>query len=135
MIVALPRLIPFVFGEAFASAVPVAEVLVLGYLFRSYAALLVATVRGAGRPLRASIGEVVGLILLGVCLLTFTRSFGVVGTATALTLSAAAMMIWMVIQACMISETSPGQLWSLWKADLQLAAMIARSMRIGRKRI
>jgi O-antigen/teichoic acid export membrane protein len=133
MIVALPRLIPIVFGEAFASAVPVAELLVLGYLFRGYAGMFVAMLRGAGRPLRASTGEIVGLMLFAFCLLILTRHYGVVGTATALTLSAAATLIWMVIQSCVMSETSPGQLWSLWKADLHLVAMWTRSIRLGTK--
>lgn len=135
MIVVLPRLVPLVFGTAFASAVPVAELLVLGYLFRGYTAMLVAMVRGAGRPLRASAGEILGLVLFAVCLLLLTRHYGVVGTAAALTVSAAAMLIWMVIQACVMSETTPKQLWSLWRADLYLAAMFARSLRPGRDTI
>jgi O-antigen/teichoic acid export membrane protein len=132
LIVALPRLIPFVFGDAFTSAVPVAELLVLGFLFRGFTGMLVAMLRGAGRPLRASGGEIAGLMLFAACLLILTRHYGVVGTATALTLSAAAMLIWMVIQACMMSDTSPRQLWSLWRADLHLVGVFARSIRIRR---
>jgi len=133
MIVVLPRLIPLVFGEAFGPAVPVAELLVLGYLFRGYAGMLVAMVRGAGRPLLASIGQTVGLVLLLLCLVILTKRSGVIGAATAVTLSAAALLIWMVIQACVMSETGPAQLWRLWKADLQLVAGFARTRRLGKK--
>jgi Na+-driven multidrug efflux pump len=97
--------------------------------------MLVAMLRGAGRPLRASAGEIVGLILFAVSLLLLTRHYGVVGTAAALTLSAAAILIWMVIQACAMSDTMPGQLWSLWRADLRFVARFARSFRPEGKNI
>jgi O-antigen/teichoic acid export membrane protein len=126
MIVALPRLIPVVFGEAFASAVPVAELLVLGFLFRGYAGMLVAMLRGAGRPLRASIGEIVGLIVFACFLLILTRRFGSLGTAAALTVSAGVALMWITIQACAISGINLAQLWSCWDADIRLFAKSAR---------
>lgn len=123
MLVALPRLIPLVFGKGFASGVPVAEILVLGYLCRGYSGMLVATLRGAGSPLRASSGEIIGLILFAALLPMLTWRFGTLGTAAALTLAAAAMLIWVVIQACSISHLSAGQLWLSWKADVASFAM------------
>jgi O-antigen/teichoic acid export membrane protein len=126
MAVALPRLIPVIFGKAFISAVPVAEVLVVGYLIRGYNGMLVAMLRGAGEPLRASIGEMIGLILFAVCLPVLTGRFGSVGTATALTIAAAAMLVWMVIQAGSATRLSLPRLWSLWRADVIWLAASSR---------
>jgi O-antigen/teichoic acid export membrane protein len=126
MAVALPRLIPFVFGNAFVSAVPVAEVLVVGYLIRGYNGMLVAMLRGAGQPLRASTGEVIGLTLFAGCLPFLTGHFGSVGTATALTIGAASTLVWMVIQASSATSLSLARLWSLWRADVALLAMYSR---------
>jgi O-antigen/teichoic acid export membrane protein len=126
MAIVLPRLIPFIFGTAFASAVPVAELLVAGYLIRGYNGMLVAVLRGAGQPLRASIGEMIGLILFAVCLPVLTGRFGSIGTATALTIAAAATLVWMVIQASSATRLSLRRLWSLWRADVTWLAASSR---------
>jgi O-antigen/teichoic acid export membrane protein len=124
--IALPQLIPLFFGKAFTGAVPVAEVLVVGYLLRGYAGMLVAILRGGGRPLRASIGEMVGLIVFAGCLLLLTRRFGSMGTAAALTVSAGVNLSWLTIQACTISGINLVQLRSCWEADIRLFAKSAR---------
>jgi O-antigen/teichoic acid export membrane protein len=129
MVIALPRLIPFIFGKAFVSAVPVAAVLVVGYLIRGYNGMLVALLRGAGQPLRASTGEMIGLILFAGCLPVLTGRFGSAGTATALTIAAAATLVWMVIQAGSATRLSLPRLWSLWKADVTWLVASARGRR------
>jgi O-antigen/teichoic acid export membrane protein len=129
MVIALPRLIPFIFGKAFVSAVPVAAVLVVGYLIRGYNGMLVALLRGAGQPLRASTGEMIGLILFAGCLPVLTGLFGSAGTATALTIAAAATLVWMVIQAGSATRLSLPRLWSLWKADVTWLVASARGRR------
>jgi O-antigen/teichoic acid export membrane protein len=126
MAIVLPRLIPLVFGRGFVSAVPVAEVLVVGYLLRGYNGILVAMLRGSGLPLRASTGEMIGLILFAVCLPGLTGRFGSVGTATALTIAAAAALVWMVIQAGSAARLSLRRLWSLWRADITWLAESSR---------
>jgi O-antigen/teichoic acid export membrane protein len=126
MAIALPRLIPFIFGTPFLSAVPVAEVLVFGYLIRGYNGMLVAMLRGAGQPLRASTGEMMGLILFALFLPVLTGRFGGVGTATALTIAAAATLVWMVIQAVSATRLSLPRLWSLWRSDVTWLAASAR---------
>jgi O-antigen/teichoic acid export membrane protein len=118
MTIALPQLIPLVFGRAFLPAVPVAEVLVIGYLFRGYNGMLVAMLRGAGKPLQASTGELMGFVLFAICLPPLTGRFGSVGTATALTVAAAGTLGWLVVQACISTQLSLAGLWSSWKADL-----------------
>jgi O-antigen/teichoic acid export membrane protein len=127
MALVLPRLIPFIFGQAFGSAVAVAGVLVVGYLIRGYNGMLVAMLRGAGRPLRASIGEMIGLVLFAVCLPVLTGRFGSVGTATALTIAAAATLFWMIFQASSATRLSIPLLWSLWRADANWLAAFYRA--------
>jgi len=126
MVIALPHLIPFIFGGAFGSAVPVAGVLVVGYLIRGYNGMLVAMLRGAGRPLRASTGEMIGLILFAVCLPVLTRRFGSVGTATSLTIAAAATLVWMIFQAISATGLSVARIWSVWRGDVTWLALSSR---------
>ena len=88
LIVGVPRLLPFFFGEEFEGAVGVARVLLVGGLFIGMRRVLSDGARGIGRPGAGTMAEAVSWVVL-IPALAFGLQFGILGVAWALTASAA----------------------------------------------
>ncbi len=80
---ALPFLVPRLFGASFAPAVGVARILLISALLFGLRRVLSECARGAGRPALGSVAEAVSLALLVPCVLLFSGS-GAKGVALAL---------------------------------------------------
>jgi O-antigen/teichoic acid export membrane protein len=76
----LPILIPFVFGNAYAEAIIICQILVIGSLFINAKTVLGGGIMGMGFPEIMSYVEVVGMIILlifSVLMIKFYRLIGV----------------------------------------------------------
>ncbi|MBM4268629.1 MAG: hypothetical protein FJ144_18790 [Deltaproteobacteria bacterium] len=80
---ALPALVPLVFGSEFSPAVPVAEVLLLGTVLMGAKDVLAGGAQAVGRPWLASRCELVALVVTAAGLAALLPLFGVMGAAIA----------------------------------------------------
>jgi O-antigen/teichoic acid export membrane protein len=85
---ALPTLLPWLFGEDFASAVTAARILLLAGLARAVRRILSDGLRALGRPAAGSYAEVVSWVALAALLAVLAPLFGINGVATAVAISA-----------------------------------------------
>jgi O-antigen/teichoic acid export membrane protein len=85
---ALPTLLPWLFGENFAAAVPVAGILLLAGLARAARRILSDGLRALGRPAAGSYAEVVSWVALAALLAVLVPLFGINGVAMAVAVSA-----------------------------------------------
>lgn len=83
----IDRLIPWVFGESFSGAVPIARILLVGVLFSGARRVLGDAARGANQPLAGTVGELASWVVLIPGLAVLTPVFGIQGVATAIVLS------------------------------------------------
>jgi O-antigen/teichoic acid export membrane protein len=83
------RVVPTFFGEAFAGAVPIMQVLLVSSLFLSARRVLTDTSRGTGQPGLGSVAEIVSWVSLVPGIALLAPQFGAVGVALAFTASAA----------------------------------------------
>jgi O-antigen/teichoic acid export membrane protein len=118
-LILVPPLLPTVFGTAFQSAVPIAEILMGGYLLRGWAAMLTAVVRGAGHPLTASFGDVLNLVTFVPLLIVLVLPASGIGAAVALSAAAAVQVTWLGIQAFRLTGLSIGSMFETWKVDFK----------------
>lgn len=118
--VLLPWAITTIYGPGFAQAAPICLVLVPGYLLRGLIQMLVAVLRGSGRPMGASAGQIAGLILLAVFLPIGVSVRGAIGAAAAVTASVFLTSIWLLITALRHMGPSRSLAVLLWRADFRL---------------
>lgn len=90
---ASPILIPLLFGPEFVDAIPVAVILLVGTLFLGNIYVLSDGLRGLGLPFQASLGGVVGTVIMVIGLLFFLPPFGIMGAATVSVLSYASVTV------------------------------------------
>lgn len=88
--IAVGRLIPFFFGEAFAPAVHVSRVLLIAALFLSYRRIVGECARGLGAPGAGSAGEAITVAVFVPLAWVLVPRFGLDGAATAVIAGAAA---------------------------------------------
>ena len=111
---ALPTLVPFLFGKAFEDAVGVAQILLISALLFGIRRVLSECARGAGRPALGSVAEAISLISLFPALSLFFHS-GAKGVALALVVAAAAGLIGIIVgwvarpAAGRVAETVSGE--------------------------
>jgi O-antigen/teichoic acid export membrane protein len=86
LVVAVPWAVIPVYGTAFRTAAPISLILVPGYILRGSNLMLVAILRGSGSPLRASAGQIVGLVVLASVLPIGISVRGAAGAALSVTL-------------------------------------------------
>src|SRR5258708_37367962 len=92
--VVLPWILPFLFGPAFTQARPTSMILVLAYLIRGWNQMLSSILRGTGRPIVASVGELGGLVVMAAFLLALVPGSGAYGAAIAVLIGACLMFAW-----------------------------------------
>jgi O-antigen/teichoic acid export membrane protein len=76
---AAPYLFPLVFGERFRSALVVTEILILANAVLAVNVMAVHALRGLGRPLKATKGDVVGMAVTVAGLIYALPRWGIVG--------------------------------------------------------
>lgn len=81
-------LVPFFFGDAFLDAVVVGRVLLLCALLQSVRRVAVDIFRAVGQPSVGTRAEMASWIVFGVSVVPFVNSFGTIGAAWSMTLSA-----------------------------------------------
>jgi O-antigen/teichoic acid export membrane protein len=118
LLLVVPWAVAPVYGTAFKAAAPISLILVPGYLLRGANQIMVAILRGSGTPLRASVGQILGLIVLAALLPIGILARGPEGAALAVTFAAAAAFTWLLATALRQSRLSRRSAMSIWRADL-----------------
>ena len=98
-------LVPFFFGRAFAGAVVVARLLLVGVFFISIRRVLTDGARGIGFPGLGSIAEAGSWIALVPLLLILLPRYGLDGVAAAMAISAAISLAILVVALVRTSDT------------------------------
>src|SRR5699024_8920080 len=93
-----PWLIPWVFGAAYAEAVPVVRVLVFASLLLSPYAILVRVLAGLNQPHSSSISGLIGFIILAPTLSVLTPEFGAMGAAVGTIIAYAGMLVFVTVR-------------------------------------
>jgi stage V sporulation protein B len=118
LVVVLPWAVVPVYGAAFRPAAAIALILVPGYLFRGASQMLVAILRGSGSPMRASVGQIVGLVALAAMLPVGIADRGIAGAALAVTLSSGVAFVWLLATALRHGRLSAQHAVAVWHSDL-----------------
>jgi O-antigen/teichoic acid export membrane protein len=100
MLAVTPQLLDLFFGAAFAGIATVCRVLLLAGVFLAFTQLLVALLRGLGRPLDAGAAGVIGLAVTVVLLAVLLPTLGLMGAAIASLVSYAVTAWWMLRKVC-----------------------------------
>ena len=101
-------LVPLFFGSDFEAAVPLTRILLIGAFFAGVRRVLTDSTSAKGRPGLGSMAELVSWIVLGAALLVLMPIWGVEGVAIAITISAAAGLIaLLVLLRTRSSDSSP----------------------------
>ena len=101
-VVAMPWLLPALFGGRYAPAVISAQVLAVAGLFQGINSILSNSLRGLGRPGLPAIAESGGIVVTGVLLYMLLPVLGILGAAIA---SLAAYAVVVVLQACFLARS------------------------------
>jgi O-antigen/teichoic acid export membrane protein len=118
LILVVPWAVVPVYGSAFRAAAPISLILVPGYLLRGATQMLVAILRGSGTPMRASVGQIVGLVVLAALLPMGISARGPEGAAVAVTVSAAVAFAWLLVSALRQGRLSPQRALDVWRSDI-----------------
>ncbi len=86
LIVLMPILVPFFFGEAFIGSIPIARLLLLGAYFESLRRILVEGMRGMGRPEVSTWAELSMYPLFVILAPILINHYGLIGLAVAVIL-------------------------------------------------
>ena len=114
----VPWAVAPVYGPSFRAAAAITLILVPAYLLRGSGQMLVAILRGIGRPIDASVGQIVGLIVLAALLPFGIAARGAEGAALAVTASAAVAFAWLLTTSVRYGELVREQVFVVWHADL-----------------
>lgn len=118
LILIVPAALPLVYGSAFTAGAHLSLILVPGYLLRGAGQMLSAILRGSGSPMRASGGQIVGLLVLGTLVPVGISIRGAEGAAIAVTISAAAAFVWLLVTALRHGRLPPRLALIVWTSDL-----------------
>lgn len=88
-------LIPFLFGEAFASSVPIARVLLLSALLLSVRRIVGDVMRGGGAPLPSTSAEVLSWVVYAALVVPMVHRHGALGAAWTMTIAAFVSTVWL----------------------------------------
>lgn len=100
ILAATPQLLELFFGTAFVRVGTVCRILLLGNIFLAFTQLLVALLRGLGRPLDAGAAGAVGLVVTVVLLAALLPTLGLMGAAVASLVAYAVTAWWMLRKVC-----------------------------------
>jgi len=114
----LPWTLPFLFGAAYASAVPTSMILVLAYLIRGWNQMFFSILRGTGHALSASTGELGGLVVMIVLLALLVPRYEGSGAAVSVLFGACATLTWVVLKTLTASRLTAQLLIAYWSSDV-----------------
>lgn len=83
LIAVTPIAVPFIFGEAFSSAVPVASILIVAAVFSGLNSVASESLKAIGRPGSVVVGEIAGLLVTVVLLVFLLERYEAFGAAIA----------------------------------------------------
>ena len=89
----LPFLVPFIFGNAYAEAVLICQILVVGSFFINAKTVLSGGVLGMGFPEMVSYVEVIGMIISSVLCFLMINLYGLTGVSIAIAISYSCQLI------------------------------------------
>ncbi len=102
-----PWVLPFLFGSAFAGAIPAALVLVGAAAISAINMVLEEGLRGLGRPALALWAELCGLAVTVIALMLLLRPLGIMGAAVASVLGYAAVLVTLVRASRALTHCAP----------------------------
>jgi O-antigen/teichoic acid export membrane protein len=117
VIIVNPLVVKVFFGSGFGAAVIIAQILGVASLFRGMSAMVASVLRGMGAPIRASSGDIFGLIVMAIVLVPGILLAQGEGAAVAALLSAASALSWMTYQSLRVVRMSPSDLVQWWRVD------------------
>jgi len=79
--IVLSPLVRLVYGPSFQDAVTPARILLAGVVCSGLSSLIAETLKGLGRPLKATVAYSVGVAVAFICLIVFVPHFGLAGAA------------------------------------------------------
>ena len=109
--IAMPLLLPLVYGSEFESAVNPARLLIAGSAFAGLANLLDQSMRGQGRPFAGLEGRLAGIVVIAILGMALSQPWGLMGMCLAFIFGQLVCMI--VLVYCTIRNYSPkARFWS-----------------------
>lgn len=113
-----PLFVPLIFGNDFAGAVPVTQILLVATLPASLTTVVGAGLLGAGRPLLATVGQVIGLVITVVALVALVPTFGALGAAYASLVAYAGTAVALCVAFTRVTQTAGRELLVPTRADV-----------------
>ena len=123
-------LVPLVYGRAFAAAVPIAQLLTAGMVAASLRQVLGDCLRGAGKPLGATVAELVSWAVAFVGLALLVPNLRTTGAALAVSASYVAALSVSILYAFILG-ISARQLLIPRRDDLRGAVQVVRRLLPG----
>ena len=96
-LVAMPRLLPLVFGKQFAAGVPTARLLLVAAAFGGMAEVAITTLKGTNQLRLALVCRLAVVLLLFASLMVLARPLGPAGVAIACIVASGAIGTWAVV--------------------------------------
>lgn len=81
LLILIPYLVPLLFGLAYTGSVQAAQILTIAAMVLGINSILAAGVKGLGRPIISSYGEILGLFFTGVFLYLLLPKYQIIGAA------------------------------------------------------
>jgi O-antigen/teichoic acid export membrane protein len=118
VILVSPLVLKWFFGGAFSGAAVISQILGLAGLVRGMSVMVSAALRGMGAPIRASVGDVVGLLVMATLLVPGIQLAYGEGAAISVLSGTSAALAWMVYNGMRVTGTSPRDLVRRWGVDI-----------------
>jgi O-antigen/teichoic acid export membrane protein len=123
-----PWVLPFLFGAAFAAAIPAALIMVGASAIAAVNTVLEEGLRGLGRPMAVLWAELCGLAVTAVALLILLRPLGIVGAALASVCGYSTVLVTLVIASRTLTHYAPmallrpgrEEIEQIWRASRRL---------------
>jgi len=123
--IAMPLLLPLVYGSEFASAVNPARLLIAGWAFAGLANLLDQSMRGQGRPFAGLEGRLAGITVIAMLGMALSQPWGLMGMCMAFILGQLVCMI--VLVYCTMRNYSPhARFWNFVPQPLDAMYVLHR---------
>jgi O-antigen/teichoic acid export membrane protein len=114
-----PLILRWFFGNAFGDATATAQLLGIASLLRGTSVMASAVLRGLGAPVRASVGDIAGLVVMVVCIVPGIRIGGGVGAAVTVLLGTVIALAWMTYHGMRVVRLSPMELVRVMGKDFR----------------
>ncbi len=126
----IPLLVVPLFGVAFSRAVWPAVVLALAGSLTASANILNQGLRGAGRPHAGFVSQLLGTAVMALAALFFLRSYGLMGMAFAVLVSAGVQLAVLILAAADWLKISPLQFWPFGPGNVRIFLQQLSALRL-----